>query len=730
MATAPVPSSPQASNPDLAAIARLTEALGRATTLAAVYDGALNALQEGLGVDRASVLLFDDSGVMSFVAWRGLSDGYRRAVNGHTPWKPDSRDVTPICVPDAHADESLAAYRPVFDGEGIRALGFFPLVYSGAVIGKFMLYYRDPHAFTEHELQLAQTIAGQIAFGVARVVAETKLEREHERLSFLAKASEVLSASLDYQITLEHVAELMVRELADWCVIDVREEDGEIHRVAATHRDPTRTAAIERMRAFGVQQQRTEVIRRVVEVGAPTLVRTIDWPTVDATYGDQPETMEMLQMLGAASYMAVPLVAAGRSFGAITIVSADPLHLFDEGDLALAVELGRRAAYAIDNARLFREAQAANRAKDEFLITLSHELRTPMTATLGWTAMLRGHDLSPENYRLAIETIDRSTRAQAKLVDDILDVSRIVSGKLELSVAPLNVRDVVDAAIDAIRPSIAAKNLELRLALSAVPTIAVADASRLQQVLWNLLSNAVKFTPSGGSVIVTLHPPETDVVRIEVADTGNGIPRPFLPHVFERFRQADSGVSRSHGGLGLGLAIVKSIVEMHGGSVQVASEGERRGSTFTVTLPLAAPSRTESPTHTASTAPLALSGVSVLLVEDEDDTRYMLSAALQGFGARVTAVRSVAAAVESIEAASPNVLISDIAMPDVDGYGLMLQVRANPNDEVRDVPAIALTAHVAPEDRARALASGFNYHLAKPVDPLLVVQTVREAAGR
>ncbi|HEU4886785.1 MAG TPA: ATP-binding protein [Thermoanaerobaculia bacterium] len=718
------------STPGLAAIARLTESLGRAATLEAVYEGALDALQAGLGVERASVLLFDAANVMSFVAWRGLSDDYRHAVTGHTPWKPDSRDVAPICVPDAHADEALASYRPVFDAEGIQALGFFPLVHREAVIGKFMLYYREPHTFTEDEVQLAQTIAGQIAFGIARVRAEMTLKREHDRLLFLARASEALSSSLDYQTTLEHVAELVVRDLADWCAIDVREDDGEIRRMAVVHRDATRAQAVARLRSLEVKNQRTDVIRRVVEIGTPALVRDVDWPAVEARYSDQPETVEALRVMGAVSYMTVPLVAAGRSFGAITIVSADPLHIFDEHDLELAFELGRRAGYAIDNARLFREAQAANRAKDEFLVTLSHELRTPMTATLGWAAMLRGHDLSPDNFRLAIETIDRSTRAQAKLVDDILDVSRIVTGKLELSVVPLNVRDVVDAAVDAIRPSIAAKHLELHLTLSTVPTIAVADASRLQQVLWNLLSNAVKFTPSGGSVFVRLHPPDGGVVRIEVADTGAGIPRRFLPHVFERFRQAESGASRSHGGLGLGLAIVKSIIEMHGGKVTVASDGEGWGSTFTLTLPLAAPSRSESPQATQSTAPLALSGVSVLLVEDEDDTRYMLSAALQGFGARVTSVRSVAAAMESIEALAPNVVISDIAMPDVDGYGLMLRLRESKNEQVRGVPAIALTAHVAPEDRERALASGFNYHLGKPIDPLLVVKTVREAAGR
>jgi signal transduction histidine kinase len=720
MAPGPAPLALHLSNPGLAAIARLTDSLGRATTLDAVYDAALDALQEGLGVDRASVLLFDAAGVMSFVAWRELSDDYRTKVNGHTPWQPDSRDVTPICVADAYDDPSLADYRPVFEAEGIRALGFFPLVYADAVIGKFMLYYREPHQFGVQELQLAQTIAGQIAFGVARVRAELQLKREHQRLSFLARASETLSSSLDYELTLERVAELVVHELADWCAIDVREDDGEIRRVTVRHRDPNLTTAVAHMRAMPIAQQRTDIIRRVVEIGTPTVVHTVDWPSLELRYANEPDTLGTLRVLGAASYMTVPLIAAGRSFGAISIVSADPLHLFEQGDLHLAVELGRRAGYAIDNARLFREAQAANRAKDEFLVTLSHELRTPMTSTLGWAAMLRGHDLPAETFRLAIETIERSTRAQAKLIDDILDVSRIVSGKFELSVAPLRVRDVVEMAVDAIRPSVAAKHLELRVELSDVSTVAIADASRLQQVLWNLLSNAVKFTPPGGTVSVILRPPDDGLVRIEVTDTGTGIPSPFLPHVFERYRQADSGASRVHGGLGLGLAIAKSLIEMHGGSVSVTSDGEGCGSTFAITLPLAAPSRTAAPLVRETAAPLALSGVSVLLVEDEEDTRQMLTSALRRFGATMA----------SMEAAQPHVIISDIGMPGVDGFGFMLPIRDNGDEQMRNVPVIGVTAYVAPKDRERVFASGFDYHLDKPADPLVVVNTVRAAAGR
>ena len=724
------------SNADLAAVARLTDALSRATTLDAVYDAALDALQQSLGVARASVLLFDEHGVMSFVAWRGISDDYRRAVNGHTPWRPDSEDPHPICVPDVLEDASLAPYRPVFKAEGIRSLAFYPLAYRGRVIGKFMLYYAEPHTFGDSENQLAQTIAGQIAFGVARVRAENELQLDlarrvlaEKRATFLAEASKVLASSLDYETTLEHVAQLVVGELADWCTIDVREDDGELRRVAVIHRDPARDTPIQRMRVVNAYRERSGALRRAAEDGESVLMKTFDFAEFEQRYGDDQEVIDTLRALGVTSYMIVPLVAAGRSFGAISIISSGAQRRFDESDLELAKELGRRAGYAVDNARLYRQAQDANRAKDEFLATLSHELRTPMTATLGWSTMLRRQDLSPENYRLAVETIERSTRAQAKLIDDILDVSRIVTGKLQLSVAPLNLRTVVEAATDAIRPSVIAKGLELRLNLADSAPVVIADGARLQQVLWNILSNAVKFTPTGGTISVTLHAPIADRVTITISDSGIGIARKFLPHIFERFRQAEIGSARAHGGLGLGLAIVRSIIELHGGIVSAQSDGENTGATFTITLPMATqPIAPVVPQVEA--APLALSGVSVLLVEDEDDTRYMLSAALQSFGARVTAVRSVAAAVESMQAAEPHVVVSDIGMPGEDGFDLMMHIRRDATGRLRGVPAIAVTAYAGPEDRDRVLASGFNYHLPRPIDPLLVVQTVREAAGR
>ena len=826
----------------LAAVARLTDALSRALTLEAIYDAALDTLQGSLGVHRASILLFDEDDVMQFVAWRGLSDRYRTAVTGHTPWRPDSPAPEPITVEDITADPSLADYGPIFANEGIRALGFFPLIYRDRVIGKFMLYHPEPHSYAKDELELARTIAGQIAFGVARVRAEMELQRERDRLgdlvanvpgvvwemtgdlpeneitfvspqieqllgytaeewyanpsfsekvildsetiasgtpdiahyrmrtrdgraiwtevrtarkqvegklvtrgvtiditrqkeaeqnaSFLSAASAVLASSLDYETTLAHVGQLVVQRFADWCTIDIREADGAIRRLHALHRDHAHDDAMEIMRGFGVERQKSGAIRRVIEEGQPILVPRIDFEDWAGEYRDDPIVVETFRALGFHSFMIVPLVSAGRSFGAIAIVSADPLRRFDKNDLELACELGRRAGYAVDNARLYREAQEANRAKDEFLATLSHELRTPMTATLGWSSMLSKYELTPENFRIAVETIERSTRAQAKLIDDILDVSRIVTGKLHLAVAPVNVRGVLDAVLDNFRPTLLAKGIELGVAYADNAPQILADAGRLQQVFSNVLANAVKFTPSGGRVDVTLERTTVNELTISIRDSGIGISPRFLPFVFDRFRQADSSPTRVHDGLGLGLAIVKSLVEMHGGRVSVASEGEGRGSTFSITLPAMTASTTALPHHPDSSSTLALSGVSVLLVEDEDDTRYMLSAALQSFGASVMAVRSVHAALEMLRTAAPHVVLSDIGMPGEDGFGLILKIRGGEVERLRDVPAIALTAYASPEDRQRILESGYGWHLAKPVDPVMVVKTVRDATGR
>ena len=713
----------------LIAVSQLTDSLSRPKTLDDVYEVALEALQTTLGVDRASVLLFDDAGVMQFVAWRGISDAYRAAVTGHTPWRPETSNPEPICVPDFHEDASLASYTATFEAEGIVAFGFFPLNYRDHVIGKFMLYYGERHEFYPEEIELAKTIAGQIAFGVARIRAEQALERERERLRFLAEASAMLSSSLDYERTMQRVAELIVPDVSDWCVIDLLDDEGAVQRIAVVHRDPERSEWVARLKNLPPSELRKQYVERVIAINEPVMIRS---------FGDElrprlesvPDLAAIMDGLGAESMMIVPLAVAGRTLGAISFVSSSPEHRYDDHDLRTAVELARRAAYAIDNARLYRHAQEANRAKDEFLATLSHELRTPMTATLGWATMLQMRDLSPDNFRLAVETIERSTRAQAKLIDDILDVSRVVTGKLQLTMVPVNLTNVVEAAVETIRPSIDAKSIDLQLNLEKIEGVALGDANRLQQVIWNLLSNSVKFTPAGGAISIAVDQTASGA-RIVVRDTGAGIARKFLPYIFERFRQADSSATRAHGGLGLGLAIVKNIVELHGGTVVAESEGEGKGATFTITLPLTTASSHAASKATAAASPaMSLAGVSVLLVEDEDDTRTMLAAALEKFGADVTSVSSAPAAMDALRAYQPNVVVSDIGMPGEDGCTMMVKIRSGAAGGSINVPAIALTAYARAEDRMRIQASGFGFHLLKPVDPMTFVRTVREAAGR
>ncbi len=535
---------------------------------------------------------------------------------------------------------------------------------------------------------------------------------------------------------LQRVALLIVEGYGDWCAINLRENDeSDLRRVIVRHRDAAKADAVARFLAHPVRPDQSRVVRDVVRWASPQLFTHFDahhWER----YADDPEFREILADLGIESLMVVPLVTGGRAFGAISIVSADPNRRYDANDLAVAVELGRRAASSIDNARLYREARDANRAKDEFLATLSHELRTPMTATLGWASMLRMADISRENFAMAVETIERSTKAQAKLIDEILDVSRIITGKLELSVAPLNLTTIIEAAVDTIRPSLTAKNLTLRLELGRVTGLAMGDSARLQQVIWNILSNSVKFTPPNGEIQVSLESvgraeeaggPQSSAhaVRISVRDTGHGIQPRFLPYIFERFRQADSSSTRAHGGLGLGLAIVKSIVELHGGTVVAQSEGEGKGATFTITLPLIVAPAAPAPQPAHRTGEVTLDGISVLLLEDEDDTRRMLAAALESFGARVTAVSSVSAALAALAGQPPHVIVSDIGLPGEDGYSFMAKLRTA---EVRP-PAIALTAYARAEDRDRILASGFARHLAKPVDPEVMAKMVREVVA-
>jgi PAS domain S-box-containing protein len=386
---------------------------------------------------------------------------------------------------------------------------------------------------------------------------------------------------------------------------------------------------------------------------------------------------------------------------------------------------------SIDERKAFEEElRAADRRKDEFLTTASHELRTPLNAILGWASMLRGGHLGPEVARRAAETIERNARAQVQLIEDILDGSRIITGKLRLEVRPLDLTELVHAAVDAIRPAAEAKQIALTVEVDRAAGRVIGDPDRLQQVIWNLVNNAIKFTPKGGRVSVTLARRQSSV-ELRVADTGQGIAPDFLPYVFDRFRQADSTTTRRHGGLGLGLALVRHLVDAHGGEVHAESEGVNRGATFVVTLPVQAVITGRYPSSEARLSPTeasaaSLHGVSVLVVDDEPDARDLIAAVLRERGAQVTTAANADEAIEQCEHRKPAVLVSDIGMPKVDGYALLQNLRERSVNEGAPKVALALTAYTREDDRKLALAAGFDAHVKKPVEPSELVRVIVE----
>ncbi len=747
---------------------------------------------------------------------------------------------------------------------------------------------------------------GTVTRIVVLVADITERRRAEARQRLLADASALLASSLEYEATLGRVARLAIPVFADWAIVDVVEPDRSVRRVAVAAADPAKEAVLETLRArYSPTWESPQPAAQALRTARPAVFPEFPPATLAATARDA-EHLALVERLAPASAIAVPLVARGHTVGALTFATAESGRRYAAADVDFARELAQRAALAVDNARLFREAterrreaevvaelarsitgsldpgrilrkiaegakdlcgsdralialpepgsrvmvfrygaggpfegyetvrieagkgaggevlrtgrpfrtadyvaeraisadylplarrqsvrallvvpirsddqvegllyvsntvprpfterdeqvlsrladhaaialknshlfareqaaraeaETANRAKDEFLATLSHELRTPLNAILGWAQLLRAHR-DPATVERALETIERNAKLQAQLVEDLLDLSRIVAGKVRLDTRPVNVPAVVEAAVDSVRPAAAAKGIELAVGLDPTATPVLGDPDRLQQVLWNLLSNAVKFTPRGGQVQVRLDRTDSQV-RIRVTDSGQGIRPEVLPFVFDRFRQGDSTTTRAHGGLGLGLAIVRHLVELHGGLVSAESAGEGHGATFTVRLPLM-PIRLPE----GEATPLArlegprCDGLRVLVVDDEPDSRELVAAFLGACGADVETVGSAAAALAAVKARRPDVLVSDLAMPAADGFELIRAVRALPPERGGRVPAVALTALAGAETRVRALVEGFDGYVAKPVEPLELAAVVVSLAGR
>ena len=554
---------------------------------------------------------------------------------------------------------------------------------------------------------------------------ERALIEQRDTLAFVAAVSEGLAPVLTFGELVDIIRTLPVPFAADWTMLHVITEEGRICSEAGIHLDPARAPLLTSLAAATSGSLPLDcLIARVIATERLLIVSdTGDLTTRFAGPGD---AVPVLQQLGIGSVAILPLVAHGQLTAALSLGAAGVGRFAGSGGI-LVEDLARRVRLALDRIQLYREAQEANRLKDEFLSTLSHELRTPLNAVFGWARILRLRQLDGTTAH-AVEVIERNAEAQIRLIEDVLDVSRIITGKMTLSMDSVDVGTVLGATIDAVRPAMEGKGVRLEADLDQDVPSAFADRYRLQQVFWNILSNAVKFTGTGGLITVTLRR-ANNCAEVRIGDSGVGIRRDVLPFVFDRFRQADSSPTRRHGGLGLGLAIVRHLVELHGGTVEADSPGEGHGATFTIRVPIDRRARASTASETSAlglSMPGGLSrplhGRKVLVVEDHDDARDLVACVLDAAGAEVTTAASTREALEGIAVTMPDLLLADLGLPDEDGYTLLQRIRAIPTLDT--LPAVALTAYARASDRERALAAGFLDYIIKPVDPQELVKVI------
>ena len=580
-------------------------------------------------------------------------------------------------------------------------------------------------------------------------LTEKQLKEQTEVVATINRVGRMLSAELDQEKLIQSVTdaatELTGAEFGAF-FYNVNDADGDSYMLYALSGAPHEAFA-----NFHAPQ--------ATELFAPTFrgERTIriDDVRADPRYGSKAPFFGMPDgHLPVTSYLAVPVISRSSEVIGGLFFGHSEKGVFTERHEQIIEGLAAQTAIAIDNARLFektqkaveereillereqrarQQAEMASRTKDDFLGMLSHELRTPLNAIMGWTRMLTTTQLDQKAVATALATIDRNAKLQSMLIDDMLDVSRIMSGKLRLDAQPVDLTSAINAAVDTLRPAADAKEIRIYVVLDFGSGTVLGDPVRLQQVVWNLLSNAIKFTPKGGSVSVSLARVNSHF-EISVSDTGPGIEPEFLPHVFERFRQADSSSTKKYGGLGLGLAIVRQLVELHGGTVEAENVDGGPGAIFTVKLPIMVTRRKSSrPSEVEAVnavhgdvtldCPPELEGVKVLAVDDDADSRTLLSAILGQCGAEVTTCESVAEALASIVESRPDIVVSDIGMPDDDGYSLIRKVRSL-DGFGGQIPAVALTAFARTEDRIKALAAGFNMHVPKPVEPAELIAVI------
>jgi len=820
------PSNPPRPNvPDLSTLRKverlktvygLTDAVSRAHGLPEICEAALRGLERALGTNRASVLLLDSAGVMRFRAWHGLSDRYRAAVEGHSPWKNDVTNPEPVLVPDVRSAPELASFGDLFASEGIGALAFIPLVSRERLIGKFMVYFQEPYAFQPEEVDLARTLAGHVAFAVERKQGDEKLAlyrqifdhsseaiaildeggryREqnaahrrligyedadligqtlalhldedefpivakaiergqayrndvtsvtpsggatqlelsafpvfgetdrpvctvvslhdiHERkraegaLQFLAGASASLDRSLDYDATLRAVARLSVPVLADWAMVDAIDENGSIHPAVSAYAEPNRAASLAKLVAIRRSETSDEEAWRSL-----ALAVTPDAPSgadlrFGAPSGDAPLT-ELLGELPASSALAIPLRARGRVLGLLTLVSAT--RTYEPRDISLAEGLARRAGIALDNARLYREAQESDRRKEEFLAVLAHELRNPLAPLLTCLELMRTPETNTHSLGRWRTIMERQVRNLTRLVDDLLDISRVTRGKIELQKRPVELATVVARAVETTRPLIDSRGLQVSVLVDRSIRLE-ADPLRIEQVLANLLNNAAKYTPSGGRVEIEAKRDGEDVV-VAVRDDGMGIAPDMLPRIFDLFVQGEE----AQGGLGIGLMLARTLVELHGGTIRASSPGQGQGSTFVVRLPAGPPERVPDWADSPSPSVAVAHGYRALVVDDNVDGATVLAEALRTRGHEVHIAHDGQSALREALRHAPDVVLLDIGLPDLDGYEVATRIRNEP--ALTGTRVIAVTGFGQEHQQGRSATAGFDHHMVKPID--------------
>lgn len=627
----------------------------------------------------------------------------------------------------AHDAEHLKLLQQLAPKWGIGV----PLIARGQVLGViFFVSSQSDRHYDKNDLMLGEELARRAAVAVdnARLYTEAQVSQQ----AALAAADrtarlQAVTAALSQSLTPGQVAEVIVEQGmaalgASSALFALLTEDG---------------TELEIVRAVGYKQEIVDAWRRFSVHASVPLAETVRtgepvWQEPTKTrVARYPHLTETYAQYNYEGWISIPLLLEGRAVGGMSLAFAETRE-FNEYDRAFMLTMAQQCAQAIERARLYdaeqkaREAaESANRIKDEFLAVLSHELRSPLNPIIGWTTLLRKGNLDQKTTDRALETIQRNAKVQIQLIEDLLDVSRILRGKVSLNICPVDLASVISAAMETVALSAEAKLIQIHTILEPNLGTVLGDSSRLQQIIWNLLANAVKFTQQGGQVNIRLER-VGHYAQIVVTDTGKGIELEFLPHVFDYFRQENSTTTRKYGGLGLGLAIVRHLVELHGGTVQAESKGIGTGASFTLRLPLMPTQSQTLQNDTQSESCSDLNGVRVLLVDDDNDTREFVSFLLEEYGASVTAVTKGSEVLTALTQSLPDVLLSDIGMPEVDGYTLIRQVRSLPPELGGQVPAIALTAYAGEINQEKALSAGFQKHISKPVDPTSLVEAISE----